>query len=585
MSSCNFSDSLTGRRAAATALDWPLSQHEKRSCAMLLYQREVESADQMLRKQDAVVGALQEKISELRRKSYGSSTATISISRCSVDSQSVDGDTAHESQVSTVTLEPLEVRSEQFVTSHDNPQRYHLHCRSLPRDRLRRRLERFFASGRARNHGGDAHRLASDFSGERTPELWATLAVESKVPPYVAVRYLAETQDLFAPVQWSEGEVPDRVREVLDLVAADRESGRDSQAERLLEALPGNLDTVRALAFGGFPESLRFDVWCAMLIGPNNLDATEYSCLRRRARHGEDDAVRQLRLDIAEEAKVAWRGQPFMNEPGVLSAVTTVALAAVLQRGRPARGCCEIAALLFFVMKGSREIETVELEVFFCLVRVFEELGDEEDGARMMKHADRVHSLIRVYDPALAELLTIRGIAIMPALRLGSALCTKAGFTLRDCAKLWDTMLTDVKRFEFCDCIVVAILVCCRRKLFAHRGDAGLLAEALLAAPRHLAVDSILRTAHAVSAFQRRCGAGSPVPFPVTQRLQSDRLRRSRGSVSRASFGLASSAVGAVSSLWGKVVGAGTGALEAVSCSTLGSVKEPQDKQCSVRTV
>jgi len=580
---------------------------------MMMYQREVESADFMLRKKDAALGALQKEVTVLRRSSCGSSSAA-STPRLSVTSatstpskrdeedhdapdEDDDGDNAyhgahvdhdreeicdnhdgggvaskeHENANGREHLQVGVTRPEQTSSSRESFISYE----QQSRERLRRGLERYFASSRAR-HKGDPLRLASTFAGERTPELWAMLARDAELPPYVTVRWLSQTQDRFAPVQWAEGKVPEAAREALQMVASDREGGRHEK--RLREALRGNLDAVRALAFGGCPVSLRADVWRAMLIGNTHLECEKYHRLRAQAKHSDDPSVVQFRHDIAADARLAWRGQPFMSEPGVFNVVTTVALAAVLDRQQHTPGCCEIAALLLFALRGTTDAETVELQVFYCLVRVLNETdGDDGDDARLARCAGRVHALIRVYDTALAELLTIRGIATLPGMRLGLALCTKAGFAIADCARLWDTMLADVRRFEFCDCIVVALLLCCRRELFAQRSDAGMLAETMLAAPRSLPIGDVLRTAHAVCAFERRCGMECRIPYP---RLAPKHV--SRGHVP-ADF--TSSAVGAVSSLWGKMLVAGAGALEAVTCTTNQSLHEQAKQRYPMLTV
>jgi len=126
-----------------------------------------------------------------------------------------------------------------------------------------------------------------------------------------------------------------------------------------------------------------------------------------------------------------------------------------------------------------------------------------------------VHALLAEYDPDVARLLGAYGLETMPTTRLGVALCTRAGFRLQDCLALWDALLADPMRFQFCDYVVIAVLMLRRRELYQCRGDGGRLAEGLLLAPGEVAVTSVLRVAHAICAFERQCGPDSETPFPA----------------------------------------------------------------------
>merc|ERR1712226_1625564 len=111
-------------------------------------------------------------------------------------------------------------------------------------------------------------------------------------------------------------------------------------------------------------------------------------------------------------------------------------------------------------------------------------------------------------------------------------------------------MGADPSHYEFCDYVATALVLLSRRRLveLEHHGDTQGLAEALRAAPSSMTSASVLQVAHAICAFERRCGASSDVPFP---------LRRSgKDSVCREPLG--GSIQLNLSSLWGKMTASQT---------------------------
>merc|ERR1719408_1200635 len=114
------------------------------------------------------------------------------------------------------------------------------------------------------------------------------------------------------------------------------------------------------------------------------------------------------------------------------------------------------------------------------------------DDGNQVKQAQQIQHLLRLFDQPLAELLKGAGIVALPVTRLGVALCTRAGFSLADCARLWDALLADPKRFEFCNYTIVAVLLLSRDRLLKARTDSSALAEAVLAAPRQADMDTVL---------------------------------------------------------------------------------------------
>lgn len=181
---------------------------------------------------------------------------------------------------------------------------------------------------------------------------------------------------------------------------------------------------------------------------------------------------------------------------------------------------------------------------------------EDHDGllsdAGQAAQARRVHALLGAFDALLADLLAEHGLQALPATRLGVALCTRAGFRLGDCLHIWDALLADPLSFEFSHCVVVALLLLSRHELLQLRGDAGGLAEALLAAPRRVGVSTLLRVARAVCAFERRCGEGSAHPFPQCSISTISGLHSGNAvdKASKLAFGIAPPSL---SSLWDKV--------------------------------
>lgn len=60
-------------------MDWPLSREEKKCCAMQLYERDVQAANELLESKDEALTKANEEIKELRRASTASTTARASI--------------------------------------------------------------------------------------------------------------------------------------------------------------------------------------------------------------------------------------------------------------------------------------------------------------------------------------------------------------------------------------------------------------------------------------------------------------------------------------------------------------------------
>merc|ERR1719253_872863 len=102
------------------------------------------------------------------------------------------------------------------------------------------------------------------------------------------------------------------------------------------------------------------------------------------------------------------------------------------------------------------QLAEAEADAFWCLAQLMTELHDSITERSLAVRARNIQTLLRAYDAPVADLLQKHGQTALPAMRLGVALCTRAGFKLADCARIWDSLLADPKRFDLCDYVVIA---------------------------------------------------------------------------------------------------------------------------------
>eukprot|EP00933_Yihiella_yeosuensis_P029515 TRINITY_DN23151_c0_g2_i1.p1 TRINITY_DN23151_c0_g2~~TRINITY_DN23151_c0_g2_i1.p1 ORF type:complete len:333 (+),score=72.59 TRINITY_DN23151_c0_g2_i1:146-1144(+) len=285
-----------------------------------------------------------------------------------------------------------------------------------------------------------------------------------------------------------------------------------------------------------------------------------------------------------------------MTKPGIADAVVSICLTVSSQRSRHVRGSAEVAALLLFAMlpnEGDSQDKNIckealavaEADAYWSLCALLTEVkgaladdahhgggaGGAAAAAATASRARRGQVLLRAHDSNLAELLVVNGLAAMPASRLGAAFCTRAGFSLENCARLWDALLADPQRFALCDFIVVALLMLHRSALLRVHGDAAGMAEALLATPASTDVETLLCTALAVRALERR-RRGQTGGSGRQQGSSANRTQSHGPQTDRPAHAAVLGALGTgLGNLWGRVRARGAGVVEsgrtAVRCA------------------
>jgi len=467
---------------------------------------------------------------------------------------------------------------------------------------LRSVLVKFYRERKSSDKLSNVAKIARKYSGDQVTELWSMLAQKYSLPPPEAVRWLSSTLGPFVTVQFPSGGEPSAARSALEkLQPAAAENGADVPGEgwndqafpeaSFLEALEANdIDAISALAFRGCPSAaIRPRLWRALL-GYSTVDEGQgirdhreaYRELRTRALaeatappiEGEEasEAVAAdgaLRAEVEADARSVWRGEDFVARPEVVEAICNLVLTHARKKAYIS-GSCELAALFIYVMAldgaaSALELQDAEADAYWCFSALMAEVQDSiATDAAIANQARRIFALLRAYDPPLAELVRGAGLSALPATRLGSVLCTRAGFHFRDCARLWDTMLADPRRFEFCDFLVVSMMLLSRGDLL-ELDNAGDLAETLLAAPKQVDSSTLLRSTYALCAFERRCPAGSrgafpPRPASAASNEKGIDLEKAVDEAVAAAATKASEAASSLGSLWGKAWGAGKAA-------------------------
>jgi len=579
-SSCG-GGSKKGVNQVKPSMDWPLSREEKRVCALKLYERDVRAADEMLEEREWEVGELRKELKVLRRLS--SSSTRLSSGSTGPESSgstgSADSPPAPErwpgEEAQAVIAEAVAVEAAARAGTADSSEPAQSPVAAVPA----------VAESAAVPQGA---------SGAQEPELTVGSAggcpVSEEKLLGALVRYLRERRGVSDKEEGPPEPSPDLVR------MAKRDSQSEAAAADLWsvvglrhDLLPVDRLMWLARSMATIPPnqaSARPLLWRQSLLLPGQgpggsgqaprARCEAYLELRARASQLPGEAAEALRTEVESELRAAWRGEAFMAKPGIAEAVASICLSASAQRARHVRGSAEVAALLLFALlpaeAGPEAVLMAEADAFWSLAQLLTEVkgglaDDCHDGggaggaaaaAATASRARRCQVLLRAHDPAIAELLAAHGLAAFPSARLGSAFCTRAGFTLESCTQLWDLLLADGQRFGFCDFIVVALLLLHRADLLRSQGDAAGMAEVLLSSARKTSVDELLRTALALRAMERRrrtarAAGGQSSATSVRTQSQPPEDRAAQGP----------GVVEALGSLWSKVRVRGAGAIEA----------------------
>ncbi|CAJ1336118.1 unnamed protein product [Effrenium voratum] len=285
-----------------------------------------------------------------------------------------------------------------------------------------------------------------------------------------------------------------------DHVAFFWNSARDKDSLSNLEAV---LWLMRSLpASPPVPAQSRARHWRHILLRP---DRTRKGYNELRARALALPQAQELQQEVQLELKTAWKGEELMATPGLAEAAAAVSLTISAPKGRHLRGSVQVAALLIYgLLPDSASLAEAETDAFWCFFQLLTEMRSGEDEESRTFRARRVRELLKSYDLGLVEALDGQGLMVFVATRLGEAFCSRGGFPLESCARLWDVVLADPQRFGFCDFLVAALLLLRRNELLRVSHDAEGLAEALLALPRSVPVERALRLARALRALDRR---------------------------------------------------------------------------------
>lgn len=249
-------------------------------------------------------------------------------------------------------------------------------------------------------------------------------------------------------------------------------------------------------------ELSRARLWRRVLMRPSRT-RQGYNELRLRALASPQ--AQELREEVQLELKVAWKGENFMSTENLSDAIASIAQTISAPKGKHLRGAVQVASLLIYgLLPASESLEEAETDAFWCFFQLLTEMKTGDDETTRTFRARSVHDLLKVYDPALVEVLDHQGLMVFVATRLGEAFCTRSGLALEPCAQLWDVVLADPQGFAFCDFVVCALVLLRRQDLLRLKNDAEALAEALLSLPKAVPLERALRLAKALRALEKQ---------------------------------------------------------------------------------
>eukprot|EP00746_Dinoflagellata_sp_MGD_P146127 gnl/MRDRNA2_/MRDRNA2_78644_c0_seq1.p1 gnl/MRDRNA2_/MRDRNA2_78644_c0~~gnl/MRDRNA2_/MRDRNA2_78644_c0_seq1.p1 ORF type:complete len:842 (+),score=227.56 gnl/MRDRNA2_/MRDRNA2_78644_c0_seq1:61-2586(+) len=415
---------------------------------------------------------------------------------------------------------------------------------------LRVGLEAFYHQHKADNILA-IDKIVRRYQGANVSTLWAQLALKYGVEPHEALRWLARTlytED--APFEYSD---PQKVQKIVDCMKSIRKEIGDqcSRSDLFKCAVKKGEEEgidlqLRLLCFRGIPNEsrLRPKIW-KMLLGYLPMARhSEWNAIQgqKRAKYYtrknemmtpeggvQKDEDKELFEEIERDVNRTRRECDFFQKEENKKALLGVLfLFAKLHPSiRYVNGMNEIAAVLLYVMAEENEcIDFMEADTFWCFREWMSEMKgafiqdfDKQDEGVNKQLAD-VNFLIRTWDFDLACHFQQHDLPpVMFALRWCTLLFSQ-DLALPDLIRVWDSLLSDPQRFEFCSHFCLALLVYHRQELLEARNIMGLM-EILQEAPRSTELEPVLKLAYAICAFERRCSAPY-FPERTTSQLMED---------------------------------------------------------------
>eukprot|EP00435_Cladocopium_sp_Y103_P075050 s278_g53.t1 len=465
----------------ARALDWPLSKEEKKHCLIQVCQREIEESEAQMDEQQEEIEELQHEVKALRRLSTRS-TAAETISPRSEEAPAELSEAQEAPVAEPVAPVPREELLQQALVAY-------FHERS-----------RLSLVTNAKKSPSEIAKYYGN-SEEHCSELWNSIREKDHLQNLEAVLWL--TKSLPSPM------APASPREDVELSRARLWRRVLMRPNRTRQ---GSTDLLGLINF-------------------------RYNELRLRALASPQ--AQELREELQLELKVAWKGENFMSTENLSDAIASIAQTISAPKGKHLRGAVQVASLLIYgLLPASESLEEAETDAFWCFFQLLTEMKTGDDESTRTFRARRVHDLLKVYDPALVEVLNLgqhrdsqgdgdhQGLMVFVATRLGEAFCTRSGLALEPCAQLWDVVLADPQGFAFCDFVVCALVLLRRQDLLRLKNDAEALAEdchspviefgdifleylerlaeALLSLPKAVPLERALRLAKALRALEKQ---------------------------------------------------------------------------------
>uniref|UniRef100_A0A7S1A3F4 Rab-GAP TBC domain-containing protein n=1 Tax=Noctiluca scintillans TaxID=2966 RepID=A0A7S1A3F4_NOCSC len=233
--------------------------------------------------------------------------------------------------------------------------------------------------------------------------------------------------------------------------------------------------------------------------------------------------LQELLQEIRQDVDRTRKDLEFFQKPETTAAL--VALLFVYARLNPGvryvQGMNEVAAIMLYVMSTE---PAYEADAFWCFSELMVEIKEpfmevfDNENEGITSQVGSVAQLLRSYDSVLAMHLQKHD---LPPFMFVFRWCTMLfaqDASITHVVRLWDRLISDPRRYEFCTYMCLAVILATRDDLLCTDKQFA-MAEVLQSAPRRPDVDfdSLLYHAMAICAFERR-----PQMPPFPPRAPSD---------------------------------------------------------------